>query len=70
MLEIISQIKYDAQNIESKIKSISNTRTKMKQWVGKPIYKGCEEAILNWDKEILNHLKMIDQYYKKLKKTI
>tara|TARA_R110000851_G_scaffold170507_1_gene316822 strand:- start:180 stop:392 length:213 start_codon:yes stop_codon:yes gene_type:complete len=70
MLEIISQIKYDAQNIEFKIKSIINTKDKMKQWVGKPIYKGCEEAILKWDKEILDHLKMIDQYYKKLKKTI
>ena len=67
MLEIIAQLKYDAQNIESKINSINNTKEKMKQWVGKPIYKGCEESILRWEKEIKEHLEMIDIFYKKLK---
>ena len=42
MKEIIAQLKYDVQNIESKINAIENTKVKMKQMVGKPIYKGCE----------------------------
>ena len=66
MEEIIRQLKYDVQNIESKIKSIKDTREKMKQWVGKPIYEGCKDSILKWNAEILDHKKMIDEYYKKL----
>ena len=66
MEEIIAQLKYDTQNIEHKINSIKSTREKMKQWVGKPIYKGCEELILRWNAEILEHKQMIDEYYKKL----
>ena len=66
MIEIIAQLKYDTQNIESKINSIKSTREKMKQWVGKPIYKGCEDSILRWNTEILEHKQMIDEYYKKL----
>lgn len=66
MKEIIAQLKYDVQNIESKINSIKNTREKMKQWVGKPIYKDCEDSILKWNEEILEHKKTIDEYYRKL----
>jgi len=66
MKEIISQLKYDTQNIEYKIRCIQKTREKMKQWIGKPIYKGCEDSILRWNTEILEHKQMIDKYYKKL----
>jgi hypothetical protein len=66
MKEIIAQLKYDVQNIECKINSIKNTRKKMKEFVGKPIYKGCEDSIVKWNAEILEHKKMIDEYYKNL----
>jgi len=67
MKEVIAQLKYDIQNIESKMNAIENTKVKMKQWIGKPIYKGCEESIETWEKEILEHKEMIDIYYLKLK---
>ena len=67
MKEIIAQLKYDIQNIEFKMNAIESTKVKMKQWVGKPIYKGCEESIETWENEILEHKEMIDIYYLKLK---
>tara|TARA_R110002049_G_scaffold21917_1_gene79418 strand:- start:220 stop:429 length:210 start_codon:yes stop_codon:yes gene_type:complete len=67
MIDIIMQLKYDAQNIESKLKSIKDTKVKMKQWVGKPIYAGCEDSIKRWESEIEEHKKMIFEYSEKLK---
>ena len=67
MKEIIAQLKYDIVQIENKIKSIENTKEKMIQWVGKPIYKGCEESIVNWENEINDHKKMFFEYSNKLK---
>ena len=68
MQEIISQLKYDVQQIESKLKSIRNTRVKMEQWKGKPIYKGCEESIAKWQQEIEEHKHTFFNYSNKLKK--
>jgi hypothetical protein len=65
MEEIVRQLKYDSSNIESKINSIKNTREKMKQWVGKPIYKGAEYSIEKWNREIIEHKKTLDLYLKK-----
>jgi len=67
MQEIISQLKYDIQQIESKLNSISSTRVKMEQWKGKPIYQGCEESIETWLKEIEEHKQMFFDYSDKLK---
>ena len=67
MKEIVSQLQYDIVQIENKIKSIENTKEKMVQWVGKPIYKGCEESIINWENEINDHKKMFFEYSNKLK---
>ena len=67
MQEIISQLKYDIQQIESKMKSINNTSIKMEQWKGKPIYKGCEESIEKWKQEIEEHKHLLFYYSNKLK---
>mgnify|MGYP000698008812 FL=1 len=67
MQEIISQLKYDVQQIESKLKSIRNTRVKMEQWKGKPIYNRCEESIAKWQQEIEEHKQMFFDYSDKLK---
>ena len=67
MKEIIAQIKFDSQQIESKLKSIEKTEKDMIKWIGKPIYKGCEEAILKWDHEIIEHKRMLIEYLYKLK---
>ena len=67
MKEIIAQIKFDSQQIESKLKSIEKTEKDMIKWIGKPIYKGCEESILKWGHEIIEHKRMLIEYLYKLK---
>tara|TARA_R110002049_G_scaffold305003_1_gene500870 strand:+ start:654 stop:866 length:213 start_codon:yes stop_codon:yes gene_type:complete len=67
MKEIIAQIKFDSQQIESKLKSIENTKKDMVKWIGKPIYQGCEEALLKWSNEIIEHKEMLIEYLDKLK---
>lgn len=67
MQEIISQLKYDIWQIEKKLKSIENTKFKMEQWKGKPIYKSCEESIEIWKREIEEHKQMFFDYSDKLK---
>lgn len=63
LIMIVAQLKYDLQSIESKIESIKDTKEKMKLWEGRPIYKSCEDLIAKWNIEILEHRKMVDEYY-------
>lgn len=67
MLKIIHQLKFDVMQIENKLNSIQNTKIKMQQWNGKPIFKDCEELINKWYKEIEEHKIQILNYSKKLK---
>jgi len=67
MEEIVRQLKYDIQNIESKLKAIKNAENKMPNYIGRPIYKGYQESIETWKNEIKEHKKMIDIYYLKFK---
>ena len=67
MLDIISQLKYDFQNIELKLKAIKKAEQEMLSLKGKPAYETRQEAINNWLKEIKEHKNLIDIYYKKFK---
>ncbi len=67
MLDIISQLKYDVQNIELKLNAIKKAKKEMLSFVGKPAYDTRKLAINNWQKEIKEHIELIDVYYLKLK---
>lgn len=67
MLDIISQLKYDVQNIELKLNAIKKAKKEMLSLVGKPAYDTRKLAIDNWQKEIKEHIGLIDVYYLKLK---
>ena len=67
MLDIISQLKYDVQNIELKLNAIKKAKKEMLSFVGKPAYDTRKLAINNWQKEIKEHIDLIDVYYLKLK---
>jgi len=67
MLDIISQLKYDVQNIELKLNAIKKAKKEMLSLVGKPAYDTRKLAIDNWQKEIKEHIDLIDVYYLKLK---
>ena len=69
MQEIISQLKYDVQNIELKFNAIKKAKKEMLSLKGKPAYDTRKLAIDNWQKEIKEHKKMIDIYYLKLNKS-
>lgn len=46
----INQAIYDLSTILNNLKSIEETKEKMKSYEGKPIYTGCKEAIEKWNK--------------------
>ena len=67
MLDIISQLKYDVQNIELKLNAIKKAKKEMLSLVGVPAYDTRKVAMDNWQKEIKEHIDLIDVYYLKLK---
>jgi len=68
MKTILADLKYSICEIERNTKSIEDTKIQMVEWIGKPIYKGCEESIYKWKKENIEHYKNIDYFYNELKK--
>ena len=69
MQEIISQLKYDVQNIELKLNAIKKAEKEMLSLKGKPAYDTRQLAIDNWQNEIQEHKKMIHIYYLKLNQS-
>jgi hypothetical protein len=64
---IIADLKNELIEIESKIRSIEQTKLKMKEWEGKPIFETCKSKIDLWENEIKNHKSNIEYYYNKFK---
>jgi hypothetical protein len=46
----VSQAIYDLSTILKNLKSIDDTKEKMDEYIGKPFYDGCNEAIEKWNK--------------------
>tara|TARA_R110002167_G_scaffold70240_3_gene197773 strand:- start:8660 stop:8872 length:213 start_codon:yes stop_codon:yes gene_type:complete len=69
MESIISQLKYDIQQIESKLKAIKKAKKEMLSLENTPAFKTRQLAIDNWQKEIKEHKNMIDIYYLKLNQS-
>tara|TARA_R110001606_G_scaffold9548_1_gene41115 strand:+ start:83 stop:292 length:210 start_codon:yes stop_codon:yes gene_type:complete len=67
MESIISQLKYDIQQIESKLKAIKKAEKEMLSLENTPAFKTRQLAIDNWQNEIKEHIDLIDVYYLKLK---
>ena len=76
MLDIISQLKYDVQNIELKLNAIKKAKKEMLSFVGKPAYDTRKLAINNWQKEIkeqksrVEKLEKENQFFKSLSKRL
>jgi|TARA_R110000765_G_scaffold398556_1_gene492968 hypothetical protein len=69
MQEVISQLKYDIQNIELKLNAIKKAKKEMLSLKGKPAYDTRQSALDNWQNEIQEHKKTIDIYYLKLNQS-
>jgi len=67
MESIISQLKYDIQQIESKLKAIKKAEKEMLSLENTPAFKTRQLAIDNRQNEIKEHIDLIDLYYLKLK---
>jgi len=67
MESIISQLKYDIQQIESKLKAIKKAEKEMLSLENTPAFNTRQLAIDNWQNEIKEHIDLIDVYYLKLK---
>lgn len=67
MIQILSQLKYDIQQIEIKIKAIEKAKYDMLKMKGTPAYETRQEAIFRWSSEIKEHKSMIDIFYVKFK---
>ena len=65
--QFLSQLKYDIQQIEIKIKAIEKTKKEMLSLKGTPAYETRQEAISVWSNEIDEHKSMIDIFYLKFK---
>ena len=65
--QILSQLKYDIQQIEIKIKAIENAKNEMLKMKGTPAYETRQDAIFLWSDEIKEHKNMIDIFYLKFK---
>ena len=67
MDEIIRQLKFDIQHIESLTKAIKNAKKEMILFKGKPAYETRVTAIQHWTKQIKEHRQTFDEYYIKFK---
>ena len=65
---ILDDLKFEINEIQSKVRSIDETKLKMIDWIGKPIHETCIKKIKQWEIEILDHKKRIDYLYKEFKK--
>ena len=63
-------IQYCINEIESLTKSIKDTKVKMKDWEGKPIYDSSADLISKWNSKINEHVVNIDYFYKQYKLKI
>ena len=64
--EILRQLKYDSQQMESLLLSIDKTEIKKQKFIGKPYEKTCVDAIKIWNKEFSECLITFQLYSKKL----
>jgi len=69
MESIISQLKYDIQQIESKLKAIKKAEKEMLSLGNTPAFETRQLAIDNWQNEIKEHKNMIDIYYLKFNQS-
>ena len=67
MESIIVQLKYDIQQIESKLKAIKKAEKEMLSLKNTPAFETRQLAIDNWQNEIKEHIDLIDVYYLKIK---
>ena len=67
MQEIISQLKFDIQSIESLNKAIKKAKLEMDKLKGKPAYETRKEAINLWETKRIEHKITFDEYYIKFK---
>lgn len=65
--QLLSQIKYDIQQIEIKLKAIEKAKKEMLSLKGTPAYETRKEAVCSWSNEIDEHKSMIDIFYLKFK---
>ena len=63
--EIVRQIKYDAQQIESLINSINKYESELDNYKGKPAYDTRLVAIKLWEIDLEVHEKSLHSYYDK-----
>ena len=65
--QLLSQLKYDIQQIEIKLKAIEKAKKEMLSLKGTPAYETRQEAVCSWNNEIKEHKSMIDVFYLKFK---
>jgi hypothetical protein len=69
MQSIVSQLKYDIQQIELKLNAIKKAEKEMLSLENTPAFNTRKLAVNNWQNEIKDHKNMIDIYYLKLNQS-